>query len=90
MKFTQGSLKTDAACMHELLPGLLPPLAFAKGSVSQRVAADSHFLRLFFLIHNTLNTLKRDKQTFSHSLLCMFPCCTFQDNEIHVVHREFQ
>lgn len=90
MKWTQVSLKTDAACMHELLPGLLTPSAFAKGSVSQWVAADSNFLRRFSLIHNTLNTLKRDKQTFSHSLLCMFPCCTFQYNEIHVVQREFQ
>lgn len=88
MKFTQGSLKTATACMNCFQGYSLRSLLLKNLSVKWG-ATDIYVLRLFSLNQNTLNTLQTDKQTFSHRILYMFPCCPFQYNEIHVVQRGF-
>lgn len=88
MKFTQGSLKTATACMNRF-QGYSLRLLLLKNLSVKWGAADINFLRLSSFHQNTLNTLQTDKQTFSHRILYMFPCCPFQCNEVHVVQRGF-
>lgn len=48
VKLTQGSLKTDAACVHELLPGSLTLLGLTKGSVHQMSSCWQQHLKTSF------------------------------------------